>query len=516
MLAANTLDPTGSLDRFRQQVRVLAREQDIGIKPLLAFLRNDTDVEVSARMFRMRRTATVIVKQQFPVIQLFHLLRKKPLFFFTAAFAVEMIRLKLLRVFGYGVIAGIAEECDGVHTERAQLLERRLDIRLHDFLQQDLAGILFSNGYIDHISVREVCIRDVHALENHQFARTDTDARRFNIHFNSALRNIYRVGEILAADRTGISGADGARRAAAGAGFGIGSQLQQRIRRQLIRLYTDYLRELIVPLPFVDRDCAHGIERAHTAATAKQHIAAIRTVDGTVPHERHGNKQRARRRQEQRDHCSVNCLRNSRYLEHTLEHGNQNRNAEPCRCEIVDPFRRGKLCRRVDLSADCIFQCLLCVLRHDRNQNRHEPVYKQKNSSIYRLSDCQCADHAHDDEHCRPKHLPHKDTRERCSEIVIATDEHGQNQKHIAQRHAVQKRTDHAQDERRKEPRDQHKAQPRFRKQAQRFPIIVRPIRSKAARGQARQKFLKIHGYPPCPDGAVCELRLSRRSRARR
>ena len=427
-----------------------------------------------------------------------------------------MIRLKLLRVFGYGVIAGIAEECDGVHAERAQLLERRLDIRLHDFLQQDLAGILFSNGYIDHISVREVCIRDVHTLENHQFTRTDTDARRFNIHFHSALRNIYRIGEILTADRTGISSADGARRAAAGAGFGIGSQLQQRIRRQLIRLYTDYLRELIVPLPFVDRDSTHGIERAHTAATAKQHIAAIRTVDGTVPHERHGNKQRARRRQEQRDHCSVNCLRNSRYLEHTLEHGNQNRNAEPCRCEIVDPFRRWKLCRRVDLSADCIFQCLLCVLRHDRNQNRHEPVYKQKNSSIHRLSDCQCADHAHDDEHCRPKHLPRKDTRERCSKIVIATDEHGQNQKHIAQRHAVQKRTDHAQDERRKEPRDQHKAQPRFRKQAQRFPIIVRPIRSKAARGQARQKFLEIHGYPPCSDGAVCEIRLSRRSRARR
>ena len=148
-------------------------------------------------MFRMRRTATVIVKQEFPVIQLFHLLRKKPLFFFTAAFAVEMIRLKLLRVFGYGVIAGIAEECDGVHAERAQLLERRLDIRLHDFLQQDLAGILFSNGYIDHISVREVCIRDVHPLENHQFARTDADARRFNIHFHSALeRYSLRIGPV--------------------------------------------------------------------------------------------------------------------------------------------------------------------------------------------------------------------------------------------------------------------------------------------------------------------------------
>ena len=40
----------------------------------------------------------------------------------------------------------------------------------------------------------------------------------------------------------------------------------------------------------------------------------------------------------------------------------------------------------------------------------------------------------------------------------------------------------------------------RFRKQAQRFPIIIRPVGSKTACRQPHQKFLKIHGSSPCSD----------------
>ena len=154
MLAADPLDPAGRFDCLRQQVRILAREQDIGVKPLVALLWNHTGVKISGRVLRMCRAAAVVIQQQFPVTQVIHLLRQNLLLFCSAALAVEMVCFEFLRVLGYGVVAGVAEERDCMHTQCAQLFECGLRVRLHNFLQQDLACILLADGYVDHIAVR--------------------------------------------------------------------------------------------------------------------------------------------------------------------------------------------------------------------------------------------------------------------------------------------------------------------------------------------------------------------------
>ena len=46
MLTADALDPAGRLDCLRQQLRILAREQDVGVKPLVALFRNHTGVQI--------------------------------------------------------------------------------------------------------------------------------------------------------------------------------------------------------------------------------------------------------------------------------------------------------------------------------------------------------------------------------------------------------------------------------------------------------------------------------------
>ena len=154
MLAADALDPADRLDRLRQQVRILACEQNVSVEPLVAFLRDHAGVKISGRVFRMRRAAAVIIQQQFPVTQVIHLLRQNLLLFCSAALAVEMVCFEFLRVLGYGVVAGVAEERDCMHTQCAQLFECGLRVRLHNFLQQDLACILLADGYVDHIAVR--------------------------------------------------------------------------------------------------------------------------------------------------------------------------------------------------------------------------------------------------------------------------------------------------------------------------------------------------------------------------
>ena len=74
MLAADPLDPAGRFDCLRQQVRILAREQDIGVKPLVALLWNYTSVQICGRVLRMCRAAAVIIQQQFPSAQIIDLL----------------------------------------------------------------------------------------------------------------------------------------------------------------------------------------------------------------------------------------------------------------------------------------------------------------------------------------------------------------------------------------------------------------------------------------------------------
>ena len=46
MFAADALDPAGRFDRLRQQIWILAREQDIGVKPLVALFRDHTGVQI--------------------------------------------------------------------------------------------------------------------------------------------------------------------------------------------------------------------------------------------------------------------------------------------------------------------------------------------------------------------------------------------------------------------------------------------------------------------------------------
>ena len=449
-------------------------------------------------MLRMCRAATVIIQQQFPVAQVLHLLCQDLLLFRSAALAVKMVRLERFCVFGNRVIVGVAEEHDRMHTQRTQLFERRFRVRLHNFLQQDLARILLTDGYIGRITVRQVCVRNVHTLEDHQLARADANAGRFNINLHTALGNIDRPGEILRVNGAAVRSADRARRAAVRAGLRVGRQLQQRFRHQLTGFHTDHLRELAVPLPFVDRDCTHGVERAHAAAAAKQHVAVISAVDGTVPHQRHGNEQRARCGKEEHDHGGVNCPGNRCNLEHDLQHGNEHCDAQTGRCKIADPLGSGKFGRRMDLTADGGRQRFFRMDCDDRDQDRHDPVHKQENSGVDRLSDCRGADHAHDHDHCGPEHLPVENARDRSRKVVISGSKHGQDQKHVAQHGAVHKRADDAQDQCRRKTHNQHQIQSRFRKQAQRFPIIIRPVSSKAACRQPRQKFLKIHGSPPC------------------
>lgn len=191
MLAADALDPAGRLDCLWQQVRILAREQDIGVKPLVALLRNHAGVQICGRVLRMCRAAAVIIQQQFPVAQVIDLLRQDLLFLLSAAFAIEMVCLEFLCVLGNGVVAGVAEERDRMHAQRTQLFERGLRIRLHNFLQQDLACILLTDGYIDHIAVGQVRVRDVHTLEDHQLSCADANTGRFNIDLHTALGNIH-------------------------------------------------------------------------------------------------------------------------------------------------------------------------------------------------------------------------------------------------------------------------------------------------------------------------------------
>ncbi len=196
----------------------------------------------------------------------------------------------------------------------------------------------------------------------------------------------------------------------------------------------------------------------------------------------------------------MNCPGNRRNLEHDLQHGNQHRNAQTCRRKIADPLGSGDFGRRMDLTADGGLQRFLRVDRDDRDQDRNDPVHEQKNSGVHRLSDRHGTDHAHDHDHCGPEHLPVENAGNCSRKVVISGGKHRQDQKHVAQHGAVHKRADDAQDQRRRKTHDQHQIQPRFRKQAQCFPIIIRPVGSKTACRQPRQKFLKIHGCSPCSD----------------
>ena len=429
-----------------------------------------------------------------------HLLRQDLFLFRPAALAIEVIRLELFCILCNGVVAGIAEERDRVHAQRAQLFERGLRVRLHNFLQQDLTCILLTNGYIDHIAVCQVCIRDVHTLEDHQLTRADANAGRFNVNLHAALGNIHRAGEILRENGAAVGSADRARRAAVRAGLRIGRQLQQGLRRQLTGFHADHLRKLAVPFPFIDCNRTHGVERAHAAAAAKQHVAAVCTVDGTVPHQRHRNQQRARGGKKEDDHGGMNCPGNRCDLEHDLQHGHQHRNAQTGRCKIANPLRGGEFSRRMDLPADGGFQRLLRMHRNDRDQDRRDPVHEQENGGIHRLPDRHRTDHAHDHDHRGPEHLPVQNAGDRRCKVVIPGDERGQSQKDILHHRVVHQCADDAQDQRRSKTHDQHKIQSRFRKQAQRFPIIIRPVGSKTACRQPHQKFLKIHGSSPCSD----------------
>lgn len=74
MLAADPLDPAGRFDCLWQQVRILAREQDIGVKPLVALLWNHTGVQICGRVLRMCRAAAVVIQQQFPSAHIIDLL----------------------------------------------------------------------------------------------------------------------------------------------------------------------------------------------------------------------------------------------------------------------------------------------------------------------------------------------------------------------------------------------------------------------------------------------------------
>ena len=196
----------------------------------------------------------------------------------------------------------------------------------------------------------------------------------------------------------------------------------------------------------------------------------------------------------------MNCPGNRRNLEHNLQHGNQHRNAQTGRCKIADPLGSGDFGRRMDLTADGGLQRFLRVDRDDRDQDRNDPVHEQKNSGVHRLSDRHGTDYAHDHDHCGPEHLPVENAGNCSRKVVISGGKHGQDQKHVAQHGAVHKCADDAQDQRRRKTHDQHQIQPRFRKQAQCFPIIIRPVGSKTACRQPRQKFLKIHGCSPCSD----------------
>ena len=154
----------------------------------------------------------------------------------------------------------------------------------------------------------------------------------------------------------------------------------------------------------------------------------------------------------------------------------------------------------MDLTADGGLKRFIRVDRDDRYQDRNDPVHEQKNSGVHRLSDRHGTDHAHDHDHCGPEHLPVENAGNCSRKVVISGGKHRQDQKHVAQHGAVHKRADDAQDQRRRKTHDQHQIQPRFRKQAQCFPIIIRPVGSKTACRQPRQKFLKIHGCSPCSD----------------
>ena len=154
----------------------------------------------------------------------------------------------------------------------------------------------------------------------------------------------------------------------------------------------------------------------------------------------------------------------------------------------------------MDLTADGGLQRFLRMNGNDCDQDRHDPVHEQENSGVNWLPDCNGANHTHDHDHCGPEHLPVENAGNCSRKVVISGGKHGQDQKHVAQHGAVHKRADDAQDQRCRKTHDQHQIQPRFRKQAQCFPIIIRPVGSKTACRQPRQKFLKIHGCSPCSD----------------